>query len=142
VLDAVGRRTLWLDEDGASAAATRLKLVCNSWTLALTHGTAEALSLSKGLGIDPQSFLDAMTGGPMDCGYLQNKAAAIMNEDFAPSFTVSTAAKDSRLIVEAGASTGVRMDLTAAGAERFRRAEEKGHGDEDMAASYFASFDE
>ncbi|MFJ4919505.1 NAD(P)-dependent oxidoreductase [Streptomyces sp. NPDC088725] len=141
VLDAVGSRTLWLDDNGASAAATRLKLVCNSWVLALTHGTAEAMALSKGLGLDPQTFLDAMSGGPLDCGYLQTKAAAILNGDFAPSFAVDTAAKDARLIVAAGAAEGVRMDLAAAGAERFRRAAEQGHGDEDMSASYFASFD-
>ncbi|NUQ87450.1 MAG: NAD(P)-dependent oxidoreductase, partial [Glycomyces artemisiae] len=34
------------------------------------------------------------------------------------------------------------LDLAEAGAERFRRASAQGHGDEDMAATYFASFDE
>lgn len=32
------------------------------------------------------------------------------------------------------------MDLAAAAAERFRRAEAQGHGDEDGAAAYYASF--
>jgi 3-hydroxyisobutyrate dehydrogenase len=41
--------------------------------------------------------------------------------------------------VAAGESVGVRLDVAAAGAERFRRATEQGHGDDDMAASYFAS---
>ncbi|MFI5757024.1 NAD(P)-dependent oxidoreductase [Streptomyces sp. NPDC051569] len=140
VLDAIGRRTIWLDENGATAAATRLKLVCNTWVLALTHGTGETLALAKGLGVDPQSFLDAMSGGAMDCDYLRAKATAILNDDYTPNFAVTTAAKDARLIVEAGAAEGVRMDLTEAGAERFRRAEAQGHGDEDMAATYFAGF--
>jgi 3-hydroxyisobutyrate dehydrogenase len=141
LFDAVGQRTIWAGEDGAAAGATRLKLVCNSWVMALTHGTAEALALSKGLGVDPQSFLDIMAGGPMDCGYLRLKSSVIMGGDYTPSFAVDTAGKDSRLIVEAGAAEGVRMDIAAAGAERFRRAGEQGHGDEDMAASYFASFE-
>jgi 3-hydroxyisobutyrate dehydrogenase len=34
----------------------------------------------------------------------------------------------------------VLLDVAAAGAERFRRAEEQGLGGDDMAASYFASF--
>ncbi|MFI6701741.1 NAD(P)-dependent oxidoreductase [Streptomyces sp. NPDC050509] len=140
VLDAVGSRTVWLGEDGTTAAATRLKLVCNSWVLALTNGTAEALSLAKGLGVDPNHFLEAMTGGAMDCGYLHAKSHAILNDDYTPSFTVTTAAKDARLIVAAGAAEGVRLDLAAAGAERFRRAEAQGHGEDDMAATYFASF--
>ncbi|MFJ7999088.1 NAD(P)-dependent oxidoreductase [Streptomyces sp. NPDC096310] len=140
VLDAVGSRTVWLGEDGTTAAATRLKLVCNSWVLALTHGTAEALSLAKGLGVDPNHFLEAVAGGSLDCGYLRAKSQAILNDDYTPSFSVTTAAKDSRLIVAAGAAEGVRLDLAAAGAERFRRAEAQGHGGDDMAATYFASF--
>jgi 3-hydroxyisobutyrate dehydrogenase len=123
VFAAVGSRTTWVGDDGAAGAATRLKLVANSWVLAVTHGVAEALALAKGLDVDPQSFLDAIAGGPLDLGYLKAKSAAIRAGDFTPSF-------------------GVRLDVVAAGAERFRRAVEKGHGDEDMAASYFASFDD
>ncbi|MFC9426650.1 NAD(P)-dependent oxidoreductase [Streptomyces sp. NPDC056987] len=140
VLDAVGSRTVWLGDEGGTAAATRLKLVCNSWVLALTHATAEALSLAKGLGVDPAGFLEAVGGGPLDCGYLRAKSQAILADDYTPSFSVTTAAKDARLIVAAGAAEGVRLDLAAAGAERFRRATEQGHGGDDMAATYFASF--
>lgn len=140
VFDAVGQRTVWAGEDGASAAATRLKLVCNNWVLALTHGAAESVALAMGLGVDPQAFLDTISGGLMDCGYVHLKAKAIMAEDFEPSFALSNAAKDTRLIVAAGAAEGVRMDVAQAGAERFRRAEAQGHGGEDMAASYYASF--
>lgn len=139
VLDAVGSRTVWVDE--APGAATRLKLVCNSWVLTVTHGTAEAMALAEGLGVDPQNFLEAVAGGPLDMGYLQLKAAAIRSRDFTPSFAVGTAEKDARLIVEAGRASGVQLDVTAAGAERFRRAAEQGHGAEDMAASYYASFE-
>ncbi|WP_326612365.1 NAD(P)-dependent oxidoreductase [Streptomyces scopuliridis] len=141
VLDAIGSRTVWLGEDGSTAAASRLKLVCNSWVIALTNGAAEALALAKGLDVDPRYFLEAMAGGSLDCGYLHAKAAVIMEGDYTPSFSVATAGKDARLIVEAGTSAGVRLDVAAASAERFRRAEAQGHGDEDMAATYFASFD-
>ncbi|MGW3007563.1 NAD(P)-binding domain-containing protein [Streptomyces sp. NPDC001219] len=44
------------------------------------------------------------------------------------------------LSTEAAREAGVRMDLVAAGAERLRRAEEQGHGQEDAVAAYFASF--
>ncbi|MGP4004038.1 NAD(P)-dependent oxidoreductase [Streptomyces sp. 8N706] len=140
VFGAIGSRTVWIADDGASGAATRLKLVCNSWVLALNNATAEALALAEGLGVEPQAFLEAVEGGALDCGYLRAKAAAIMSGDYTPNFTVATAVKDARLIVEAGERAGVRMDLAAAGAERLGRAERSGHGDEDMAASYFAGF--
>ena len=140
VLDAIGSRTVWVGEE--PGAATRLKLVCNSWVLAVTHGTAEALALADGLGVDPQDFLDAVEGGALDMGYLRIKADAIRSRDFTPNFAVATAEKDARLIVAAGEEAGVRLDVAAAGAERLRRAAELGHADEDMAASYYASFPE
>ncbi|MFJ8042435.1 NAD(P)-dependent oxidoreductase [Kitasatospora sp. NPDC096147] len=140
-LDAVGARTVWTGEDAAAGTATRLKLVANSWVLAATNAAGEALALSHGLGLDPQSFLDLIAGGPLDMGYLHAKSALILGDGLSPaSFAVSTAAKDARLIVEAGARHGVRLDVAAASAERFERAAAQGHGEQDMAAAYYASF--
>ncbi|WP_030604606.1 NAD(P)-dependent oxidoreductase [Streptomyces fulvoviolaceus] len=143
VLDAVGARTVWTGEDGAEGSATRLKLVANSWVLAVTNAGGEALALAKALGVDPQNFFDAIAGGPLDMGYLRAKSALVLNDQLTPAqFAVSTAAKDARLIVQAGEQNGIRLDVATASAERFERAAAQGHGDEDMAAAYFASFDE
>ncbi|MEU0409284.1 NAD(P)-dependent oxidoreductase [Streptomyces griseorubiginosus] len=143
VFDAVGARTVWTGEDGAEGSATRLKLVANSWVLSVTNAAGEVLALAKALGVDPQAFFDAIDGGPLDMGYLRAKSALILEDRLSPAqFAVSTAAKDARLIVEAGAGGGVRLDVATASAERFERATAQGHGDEDMAAAYFASFDE
>ncbi|ROP34948.1 NAD(P)-dependent oxidoreductase [Saccharothrix texasensis] len=140
LFDAIGKRTLWVGDDGASGAASRLKLVLNTWVIALTHGVGESLALAKGLGVDPAHFVDVVTGGPMDNGYFQLKSAAVLNEDFTPSFTVDNAEKDARLVLDAAGRAGVRMDSTAAGHARFARASAQGHGGRDMAAGYFASF--
>ena len=143
VFDAIGARTVWTGEDGATGSATRLKLVANSWVIAATNAVGEVLALSKALDVDPQSFFDAIAGGPLDMGYLRAKAALILDDRLTPAaFAVATAAKDARLIVEAGEQNGVRLDVAAAGAERLARAAAQGHADEDMAAAYFASFDE
>ncbi|MFC8104143.1 NAD(P)-dependent oxidoreductase [Streptomyces sp. NPDC057363] len=143
VFDAVGSRTVWTGEDGAAGSATRLKLVANSWVLAATNAAGEVLALAKALGVDPDGFFDAIAGGPLDMGYLRAKAGLIRDGALTPAqFAVTTAAKDARLIVEAGEANGVRLDVAAAGAERLARAAARGHGDEDMAAAYFASFEE
>ncbi|MCY1138919.1 NAD(P)-dependent oxidoreductase [Actinoplanes sp. Pm04-4] len=139
IFDAVGARTVWLDQPGA---ATRLKLVANSWVLALTHAGAETLSLAEALGVDPDKFLQVIEGGPLDNAYLRTKVGLVRGDKLSPAaFAVTTAEKDARLIAEAGRQHGVRLDLAEAGAERFRRAAEQGHGDKDMAASYYASFE-
>ncbi|MFH9420680.1 NAD(P)-dependent oxidoreductase [Streptomyces sp. NPDC017529] len=138
--DILGQRTLWVDEDAASGAASRLKLVVNSWVLTVINGTGEALALAQGLGVDPRAFLEAVAGGPLDLPYLRMKSELVLSGAYPAAFTVSAARKDARLIEEAAAAGGVHVDLVAAAAERFRRAEAQGHGDEDGAAAYFASF--
>ncbi|MEV4807499.1 NAD(P)-dependent oxidoreductase [Nonomuraea sp. NPDC049421] len=139
VFGAVGQRTLWLSGDGADGAGTRLKMATVSIGISMTAVVAEALALAKGLGLDPDLVRQVISGGPMDSPYFQAKSKAILEGDFTPSFSVRNAEKDTRLIAEAGESAGVRLDVVAASGERFRRAEAQGHGDEDMAATYFAS---
>ncbi|GAA3010086.1 3-hydroxyisobutyrate dehydrogenase [Actinokineospora diospyrosa] len=139
VFDTIGRTTVWVATE--AGAASRLKLVLNTWVLALTSGVAEALALAKGLGVDPARFVEVVSGGPMDSGYFQGKSAAIRSGDFTPAFTVDNAEKDARLVLAAADRAGVRVDAVRAAADRFARATALGHGGEDMAATYFASFE-
>lgn len=138
VFDAIGQQTVWLDEVGAG---TRLKLVANSWVEILNVAAGETIALAQGLGVDPQDFLDTVAGGPVDSPYLHAKAKAILTGDYTPAFSVDGAASVSELIIEAGEGAGLHMDLARAAADRFRRAIGQGRGGDDMAAAYFASFD-
>ncbi|MEU5366204.1 NAD(P)-dependent oxidoreductase [Streptomyces sp. NPDC005925] len=141
VLDAVGARTVWTGEDGTAGSATRLKLVANTWVLAVTVAAGEVLALAKALGVTPDSFFDLIEGGTLDMGYLRAKSALVLEDRLSPpQFAVRTAAKDARLIVRAGADHGIRLDVATASAERLERAAGQGHADEDMVAAYFAGF--
>ncbi|MDX8049275.1 NAD(P)-dependent oxidoreductase [Lentzea sp. BCCO 10_0798] len=137
VFDVIGARTMWVGEAGASS---RLKLVANSWVLALTAAAGEAVSLAEASGIDPKLFLEAVSGGAMDCAYLQMKGNAIIERSFPPAFTVQNALKDALLVNEAAVRANVHLDVAQASSARLNRAVTKGHGDEDMAASYYASY--
>ncbi|MCF2530747.1 NAD(P)-dependent oxidoreductase [Yinghuangia soli] len=135
VFDAVGSDTVWV---GTTGAATRLKLATVGFAVTLTSVLAESLALAAGLGIDLSLFARAVSGGPMDSPYVQAKMGAILGGDYAPSFSVRNAEKDTRLIAEAAAEAGVPVDLATAAGDRFRRAAAQGHADDDMAATYFA----
>lgn len=136
VFDAIGQRTLWVsDKPGASS---RLKLALNAYVFALTHGTAETLAIAKALGVDPVLVVEAVTGGPLDSGYFQGKAAAILKGDYTTSFSIHNGVKDAHLVVDALAGTDVQADLATAGLARFQRAADAGHGDKDIAASFLA----
>lgn len=135
ILDAVGAKTLWLGEAGKGS---RLKLVMNAWVLTVVEGVAQSLTLAKALGLDPQLFLDAVKGGAMDAPYVQLKGGAMLAGEFEPQFPLWGAAKDARLIEEAAGRAGVDLALARTLVETFGRAEEQGHGDKDMAATYLA----
>jgi 3-hydroxyisobutyrate dehydrogenase len=136
----LGRRTDWLDDTAAGGKATAIKLVVNGWLLALTTASAEAVALARGLDLDPERFRAAIEGGPLDNVWAQMKSAAILKDDFAPVFPVRSAAKDAALVAAAADAADVRLDVAGAVRERFERAAGDGHADEDMIATYFASF--
>ncbi|GEL94684.1 NAD(P)-dependent oxidoreductase [Cellulomonas composti] len=141
VLAAVGSRTVWTGEDAEAGTATRLKLVANSWVLAVNNAVGETVALAASLGVAPATFLETVAGGPLDMGYLRAKAALIVEDRLSPpSFAATTAAKDAHLIVAAGAAHGVRLDGLEAAAARLDRVAAE-HGREDMAAAFHASRD-
>lgn len=141
LFDVVGERTQWLGENAAQGAGTRVKLVVNNWVLALTNAVGESVALAEALHVNPQDFLDAIKGTATDSPYAHVKGSAILQRDFAPDFTVSGAHKDAELIREA-AGEGLLLDVADAVRERFRRAVERDHAEDDMAAAYFSSFPE
>jgi 3-hydroxyisobutyrate dehydrogenase len=133
LFDAVGARTIWLGEAGAG---TRLKLVANAWVAALVEGLAETFVLAEGLGVQPQSFLDAISGGLMDCGYAHLKGKAMMERAFDPAFPLRLAAKDLRLIEDARRAADLELPLLTAVAERFAEGVARGNGELDLSATY------
>ena len=136
VFDAIGRKTVWLGEAGMG---TRLKLVVNNWILCTVENIGETFVFAESLGVDPKLFLDAISGGAMDMQYAHLKGAQITNRDFTTSFPLRLARKDVALILEAAQE--LELPLAEATLRQFDRAVELGHGEEDMAAVYYAADD-
>ena len=111
VLEALGSKALWLGEAGAGS---RLKMACNAWLFMVTAGAAQSIALARGLGVDPQQFLSAIEGGPLDAPYAHVKGALMIDGEFPVSFALGGAAKDARLIREALATAGLSDRLDAA----------------------------
>jgi 3-hydroxyisobutyrate dehydrogenase len=133
VFDAIGSRTLWL---GAAGEASRLKLAANAWVITVVEGIAESLALTRSMGLDPHLFLQAVAGGAMDAPYVQLKGTAMIEGDFAPSFSLDGAAKDGDLIVAAARGAGVELAVVEAARDHLARARAAGHGGQDLSATY------
>lgn len=136
VFDAIGKATLWVSAEPGDAS--KLKLVVNTLISAITHGVAESLRLADALGVDPELFRTAVSGGPLESAFGTIKTNAILQKDFSPTFTVDNAIKDSELVIDAAATAQLRLPLAEAGLARYRGAQQAGHGDKDIAASYLA----
>jgi 3-hydroxyisobutyrate dehydrogenase len=135
VFDAIGQRTIRAGEAGAG---TRLKLVTNSWVLAVVEATAETIALAEGLDLDPGLFFEAIDGGTLDLPYLRMKGKAITERDFTPAFRLALAAKDADLVRRAAQERDLDLPLIEAIARRFAEAAKK-HGDKDFSATYLVS---
>ena len=135
IFDAVGHRTIHVGEAGAG---TKLKLVANSWVLAVIEAGAEAIALAEGFGLDPALFFQAIAGGPLDLPYLRVKGQAMTARDFTPSFRLRLAAKDAGLAGDAAWQHGLDLPLLDAIAQRLEAAVGE-HGDEDVSATYLTS---
>jgi 3-hydroxyisobutyrate dehydrogenase len=136
VFDAVGKRTVWLGEAGSG---TRLKVAVNSWIVGVVGVLAETIALSQTLGVDPERFFEAVEGGPLDLPYARLKGKAMIERTFDdPAFRLALARKDADLVLAAASAHGLDLRIMEAVAQRMRAAERDGHGDEDMAATYWA----
>jgi 3-hydroxyisobutyrate dehydrogenase len=133
---AIAARTVWVSERPGDG--TRLKLVANSWVATIVAATAQSIALAQGLDLDPRVFLDMMLGSAVDTPYLHVKGEAIIAGQFATSFAVDGAVKDTGLIAAAMRESGTDASLMDAVGGQYRKASDAGHGEEDMAAVFRA----
>jgi 3-hydroxyisobutyrate dehydrogenase len=90
--------------------------------------------VAAGLAVEPQLFLDAISGGPSDCAYAHLKGGQMMAADFTPSFGLDGVRKDVGLIAAAAGRAGVDTTLLNALAGIYRKASDLGYGTSDMSA--------
>jgi 3-hydroxyisobutyrate dehydrogenase len=132
VFDAIGSRTIWAgDEVGAGS---RLKLVVNAWLATVVGGVAQSVALAGDLGLDPQLFLDTISGQALDSSYAQLKGSGMISGDFTPSFALDGVLKDTHLILDAAHTAGTHTGLLAMLADRLAAADRAGLGAQDTAA--------
>ncbi|HEU4975599.1 MAG TPA: NAD(P)-dependent oxidoreductase [Baekduia sp.] len=129
LFDAVGGKTVRL---GAAGTATRFKLVMNHWVLAVTDAIAETLAFAEGLDLPPERFLDAIEGGNLDIGYAHLKGPGMIAGELPLAFPLKHALKDADLILEAAERHDLDLALARTVRERFARAADSGHADDDM----------
>ena len=124
---ALGQRTVWV---GGVGAGSRLKLVNNTLVAFAAEGVATAVALAGRLGLQAETVIDALGGGPLVSGWQAAKLARIANGEFSAQFALSLALKDVRLALQA--ADGDRLAALGCLAEEWQQAVDAGLGDLDL----------
>jgi 3-hydroxyisobutyrate dehydrogenase len=127
LFDALGQRTIWVGEVGAGS---RLKLVNNSLVAFAAEAVANSATLASRLGLDTQTVLDALGGGPLVSAWQAAKLQRIAKGEFSAEFALSLALKDVRLALEAADDD--RFAVLESLADEWGQAVDQGLGDQDL----------
>jgi 3-hydroxyisobutyrate dehydrogenase len=126
-IDALGRRTIWVGEVGAGS---RLKLVNNTLVAFAAEGVATSMALARRLGLDTETVIEALGGGPLVSPWQAAKLQRISEGEFSAQFALSLALKDVRLALQA--ADGDRFATFACLAGEWQHGVDQGFGDQDL----------
>ncbi|HAN94767.1 MAG: 2-hydroxy-3-oxopropionate reductase [Limnochordia bacterium] len=116
---------------GPAGAGQMCKLV-NQMIVAVNIAViAEALTLGKKAGVDPERIFQAIRGGLAGSQCLEDKAPRMFSGNFAPGFRINLHAKDLANVLETSRELNVAVPLTAQVMEMLQVLLGDGLGDRD-----------
>jgi 3-hydroxyisobutyrate dehydrogenase len=127
LFDALGQRTIWV---GAVGTGSRLKLVNNTWVAFAAEAVATSVALARRLGLETETVVDAIGGGPLVSPWQAAKLQRIVKGEFSAQFALSLALKDVRLALQA--ADDARFAALTGLADEWQQAVAHGLGDQDL----------
>jgi 3-hydroxyisobutyrate dehydrogenase len=127
LFDALGERTVWMGQVGSG---TRLKIVNNTWLAFTAEAVATSVALSRRLGLETATVIDALRGGPLVSQWQAAKLQRIVKGDFSPQFALSLALKDVHLALEAADED--RFAALGCLADEWQQVVDQGLGHQDI----------
>jgi 3-hydroxyisobutyrate dehydrogenase len=127
LFDALGQRTIWVGEVGAG---TRLKLVNNTWLAFAAEAVSASVALAHRLGLETQTVLDALGGGPLVSAWQAAKLQRIASGEFSAQFALALALKDVHFALQAVGDD--RFAALACLADEWQHAVDQGLGEQDL----------
>jgi len=127
LFDALGQRTIWV---GAVGAGSRLKVVNNTWLAFTSEAVATSVALAHRLGLETDTLVDALGGGPLVSPWQAAKLQRIAKGEFSAQFALSLALKDVHLALQAGEDD--RFAVLGCLADEWQHVVDAGLGDQDL----------
>jgi 3-hydroxyisobutyrate dehydrogenase len=113
--------------------AAGYKLFGNMMIMFVVSGIADVFALAKGLGVDPQEAC-TLFDDFNPAGQVSGRGRRMAEKNFEPTFELSAARKDVRLMLETASATGASLHILPSIAHRFDEVIAAGHGKDDLAS--------
>ena len=118
---------------GGIGKGTALKLCMNLIVAQMTTALCESVALARVQNVDPIKIFDVIRNSPaLNCGYFQIKEKTILEENFAPAFSLSNMLKDVRFMDAAAQEKHLSLPVTQAVRSLMEKAFAEGLGEEDL----------
>lgn len=131
LLDLLGQKVTYVGE----GERARLVKICHNLLLGIvTQSLAEVTVLAERAGVPRADFLEFLNNSVMGSTFSRYKTPALVNLDFAPTFTGHLLRKDFELGLEAGRSFDVPLPVSALVHQMVTQLIGSGRGDVDFAA--------
>ncbi|MCD8349512.1 MAG: 2-hydroxy-3-oxopropionate reductase [Planctomycetaceae bacterium] len=119
---------------GTIGAGNTTKLANQVIVAANIAAVAEALTLAKKAGVDPQLVFEAIRGGLAGSTVMNAKAPMMIASDFTPGFRINLHIKDLQNAIDTGHDVGSPLPLSAQVMEMFQTLRADGAGADDHSA--------
>lgn len=131
LFEIMGKKSFYMGESGAGSYT---KLANNTMGAINLLSFSEAITMATKAGIDPELFVQVVSGGGARSGMMENKAGKIMSRDFSPHFMTDLIHKDLGLASDVAKELDLPVPVLSLVKELFQQARAKGLGAEDMSA--------
>jgi 3-hydroxyisobutyrate dehydrogenase-like beta-hydroxyacid dehydrogenase len=139
LLDSMGQKTFVVDQEPPSANV--IKLTGNFLITTAIESLAEAFAVVRKAKVDPDKFLEIITGSLFAAPIFRNYGAMIAKGQFEPvGFKLPLGFKDNRLILALAEETSAPMPMASLIHDRFLTAMAQGLSDADWSAIARISF--
>jgi 3-hydroxyisobutyrate dehydrogenase-like beta-hydroxyacid dehydrogenase len=121
---------------GDGEHARIVKLAINLMIAGLAELISEALVLGEAAGVPRADLLEVMAASAVGAPFVKYKTEALLNDDFAATFTTALMEKDVDLILDAADENGVELPVAREMKALLRATSEAGYADNDFMALF------
>jgi len=132
LFQAMGKSVMHMGDVGMGQSA---KLAMNLMIALIYEGFAEALVLSRKLGVQPEALLGLIQASMVRSGVVDYKGPFVLRHDFSPNFPLRLMFKDIELMLDTARQNRVKLPALETVKEIYELAIEDGQQDMDYAAT-------